>query len=1025
VEYGLNITRAIYTMQKTTPRHLLISCAAIVALGLGTARSSYAAEPPGAKAEFFETKVRPLLVKNCLGCHSGSDARGGLALNSAEGLKKGGTAGAAIDPTNPKQSLIYRAVHHVPGTASMPPGARLSEAELSVMDRWLNMGAPFPASVSSTSVPTHKPSWAMKPLALPSVPRIPGDTWSKTDIDRFILARLKRSGLKPSAAADKRTILRRAVYDLTGLPPTPEQVQEYLSDTKPDAYARLIDRLLASKAYGERWGRHWLDIVHYGDTHGYDKDKRRDHAWPYRDYVIGAFNSDMPYEKFIKQQIAGDVLYPSDPSATIATGLLAAGPWDFVGNVELAEGTVEKEKTRLIDRDDMVATVISTFDSVTIHCARCHDHKFDPIPQKDYYRLQAVFAGVERGDRAYYDHEHMVMGEKLRARRAELERKRDALNDIIRSKKSPEITAMEDAIQEAANGINAITLPAVPAVASPTNGFHSDISSVQNVTRWVQVDLGADVPIQGIRILPARPTDFADTPGFGFPVRYKLSVSDTPDFKTEAIIKDATPNDVPSPGDSPVVIVPASPVIARYVRITAVKLWKRTGDFVFALAEMQVISGSGNAAAGKPVTADHSIEVGRWANRYLTDGFDSRQSLLDLNKGSLGALQLQRDVLAARRAELRAARLARLEAIAPPDVKAERDQTVSALKEIDAQIASLPPAQLVYAALPRTPRPIWLLKRGDVEQKGDIVTPGALSCMPTEPANLGAAEEEGRARAGLAAWIASPKNTLTWRSIVNRVWQYHFTRGIVDTPNDFGNNGASPTHPELLDWLANWFLAHGQSIKALHKLIMTSAVYQQSSDTAPGSAGVTADADNRLLWRMNRRRLEAEEIRDSILCVSGTLNRKMGGPGFEPFRFKDDHSPIYDYGAVEKETDPSVFRRTVYEFIVRSVPDPFLETLDAADPNALTPVRNTTLTPLQALTMRNDPFVIRQSERFAERLRKERPEMLAQIHRACELIYSRRASKPEAEALMVYARRNGLANMCRILFNTNEFVFIE
>ena len=990
-----------------------------------TPRAAFAAEPPGAKAEFFETSVRPLLVKSCLGCHSGTDPRGGLALNTPQGLNKGGNSGPAISPVKPEQSLFYKAVHHLAGVPAMPPGTQLSAPDLAILDRWLAMGAPFPASKAASALPIHKSSWAMKPLIAYAPPHPQNDLWSKTDVDRFIFAALKRKSLKPSGPADKRSLLRRAVYDLTGLPPTPVQVKAFLSDTKPDAYPRLIDHLLESKAYGERWGRHWLDIVHYGDTHGYDKDKRRDHAWPYRDYVIGAFNSDLPYGQFIRQQIAGDVLYPSNPQATIATGLLAAGPWDFVGNVELAEGTVEKEKTRLIDRDDMVATVMSTFNSVTIHCARCHDHKFDPIPQRDYYRLQAVFSGVERGDRAYYDHAHMVQGEKLRSMRADLERKRDSLNDVIRSQKSPEITVLEEAIQNASNGLNDIVLPAAGSVASPSNGFHSDISSVQNVTRWVQVDLGSDMPIDGIRILPARPTDFADTPGFGFPLRYTLAVSNTPDFKTETVIRDYSAEDVPNPGDSPVVVIPSKRVAGRYVRITASKLWKRTDDYVFALAELQVISGTGNAAAGKSVTADQSIEVGRWSTRFLTDGFDSRNVLLDLNRDGLAALQLRRDLLSSRRAELRAARIARLEAMAPVDVRTARDAAIAALKSIDAEIAGLPPASMVYAAIPRAARPIWLLKRGDVEQKGELMTPGALSCVSTESPDLGASESEGQARARLAEWIASPRNTLTWRSIVNRVWQYHFTHGIVDTPNDFGNNGALPTHPELLDWLARWFLSHGQSLKALHKLIMTSAVYMQSSDAAPANPGRKVDADNRLLWRMNRRRLEAEEIRDSILSVSGTLSRKMGGPGFEPFRFKDDHSPIYDYSAVEKGTDPSVYRRTVYEFIVRSVPDPFLETLDAADPNALTPVRNTTLTPLQALTLRNDPFVIRLAAKFAERLTTERTDLKSQINRACELLYGRPATDSETVALTGYAKQYGLANMCRTLFNTNEFVFIE
>ncbi len=1023
----MHLIRANHTMQPKNPHksHFIMPTMLLVSATLAVASATNAA-PPSQGTEFFETSVRPLIVKNCLACHSGPMAKGGLALDTAAGFIKGGASGAAISAKDVSSSLLLRAVRHANGVPAMPPGAMLTASELQVLTKWIEMGAPYPAGGPSTPhVPLRKTGWALQPIKPQSPPIIPGDHWSKTPIDRYILATLTKKGLKPSPEADKRTLLRRAVYDLTGLPPTEQQTREYMNDTRPAAYARLIDRLLASPAYGERWGRHWLDVVHYGDTHGYDKDKKREHAWPYRDYVIAAFNSDKPYSRFIKEQVAGDVLFPDNPQATIATGMLAAGPWDFVGNVELAEGTVEKDKTRLIDRDDMVATVISTFNSVTIHCARCHDHKFDPINQRDYYRLQAVFSGIDRGDRPYYDRSHMIQGEKLRAKRAALVKQRDSLDEQIKSQKSAEITQMEDAIQSVANDLNAIVLPAAPVAASPSNGFHSDISDKADVSRWVQIDLGTRVPVDHIRILPARPTDFADTPGFGFPVRYRVAVSDTADFSSQTIIRDETAADVPNPGDSPVIISLPSAVEARYVRLTATRFWKRTGDYVFALAEMQVISGNRNAAAGCAVTADQSIEAGRWSVKFLTDGYDSRFALLDLNTGGLAALQVKRDLLAAKRASLRAARIALLERMAPTEVKLARDSAILAMKSVDAEIAALPAASMVYAAVPHEPRPIWLLKRGDVEQKGELLSPGALSCMVTQPSDLGGPGGEGQARGRLAAWLASPQNTLTWRSIVNRVWQHHFTRGIVETPNDFGNNGGTPSHPHLLDWLASWFLQNGQSIKSLHRLIMNSAVYRQSSDSATGAAGNRLDADNRLLWRMNRRRLEAEEIRDSILSVSGSLNTQAGGPGFEPFRFKDDHSPIYDYSAADKQTNPAVFRRTVYEFIVRSVPDPFLETLDAADPNALTPVRNTTLTPLQALTMRNDPFVIRQSEQFAARLEKAAPTLPARIDLACRLIYGRNARHTEQAALASYAQRNGLANMCRMLINTNEFVFVD
>ncbi len=358
----------------------------------------------------FEREVRPVLVRNCYACHSGTAPKGGLSIDTKSGLRKGGVSGPAVIIGDADNSLLIRAVRHSSGAPAMPPGTKLADADIAALARWVKMGAPDPrldAIGTATGAAVKQPSWALKPLHPVKIPQLAGSTWARTPIDRFILPKLEAKGLKPSPQADRRTLIRRATFDLTGLPPTPDEVSTFEADKSANAYEKVVDRLLSSPRYGERWARHWLDVVHYGDTHGYDKDKRRDNAWPYRDYVIASLNGDKPYNRFVREQIAGDVLYPEDPQATIATGMLAAGPWDFVGNVELAEATVEKDKTRLLDRDDVVSTVMSTFASVTIHCARCHNHKFDPIPQRDYYKLQAVFAGIDRGDRPYYDREHI------------------------------------------------------------------------------------------------------------------------------------------------------------------------------------------------------------------------------------------------------------------------------------------------------------------------------------------------------------------------------------------------------------------------------------------------------------------------------------------------------------------------------------------------------------------------------------------------------------------------------------------
>jgi mono/diheme cytochrome c family protein len=873
----------------------------------------------------FSERVAPILRQHCVSCHNPTKKRGGLDLTTRARLLVGGDTGPAVKPGVSADSLLLKMV--AGADAKMPKkGAKLTADDAAVLRQWIDDGAPWPKGVTVVEdkpAPADEDWWSLRPLSRPAVPAVKDKAWVRTPIDAFVLAAMEAKSLHPSPPADKTTLLRRVTFDLIGLPPTPEEIDAFLGDDSQNAYKKVVDRLLASPRYGERWGRHWLDVVHYADTHGYDKDKRRDHAWPYRDYVIRAFNSDKPYGRFIKEQLAGDVLYPDDPEGVVATGFVVAGPWDFVGQAELREGTLDKEKTRVLDRDDMVINVISTFDSLTVHCARCHDHKFDPIPQKDYYRLQAVFAGVERADRPFADKGAL-------ARRG-------------------------------------------PVGPSPSNGWHSGISATPDVEKWVQVDLGKSVPIDAVHLIPARPTDFADTPGFGFPVRFRVDASDDATFAKSVGVTDQTKSDFPNPGNAPVVFR-SGPIKARYVRVTAERLWKRTGDYVFALAELQVESGGKNVARGAVVASLDSIEAGRWSRRYLVDGYNSRAPLPDL---------------------------------------------------ADAQTPMLEPSKLVYAVVPIPPRPINVLHRGDVEQKRDLVTPGALSCVKELEADFTGlkANDEGGRRAALAGWIADERNPLTWRSIVNRVWHYHFGRGIVDTPSDFGRNGSRPTHPELLDWLAAEFRDGGGSFKKLHRLIVLSAAYRQASADDPEEAKI--DADARYLWRMTRQRLDAEEVRDTVLAVGGKLDLTMGGPGFELFRFKDDHSPVYDHTAVDKINDPANWRRTVYRFTVRSVPNPFLDCLDCADPNVNTPVRNTTLTALQALALLNDPFMLKQADCFAERVQKVSSDPAKQVEAAYRLAFGRPPTAEERDDLVGYAKKHGLAKACRVLFNANEFVFVD
>jgi len=1001
-------------------------------------------------ADYFEREIRPLLAKRCYACHSSQTAQPGgrLRLDTPAGWLQGGRSGPALKPGDSASSLILRAVSWTSPNLKMPPAGRMSDAEIAALRSWVERGAYAPGPKAARS--GRPPHWAFQPVKRPTLPTVRNSGWCITPIDRFVLASLEKRGMHPAEPADRRTLLRRVTFDLIGLPPTPGEIADFLADRSPNAYEKVVDRLLASPRYGERWARHWLDVVHYGDTHGYDKDKRRDNAWPYRDYVIRALNEDRPYSRFLQEQVAGDILFPNTADGIIATGFLAAGPWDFVGNVELAEGTVEKEKTRLLDRDDIVSNVMSTFNSVSIHCARCHDHKFDPIPQRDYYRLQAVFAGIERGDRPYGDEKSLAERAALDARERELVARRTELQKAIALLTSPQIARLDREIAELNR--RAHELPPLPAaVASPTNGYHSGIEAKQDIEKWVQIDLGNSVAIDRIRLFPARPTDFLDTPGFGFPLRYKVAISDDPAFTHNEILLDHTSADTPNPGDVPIVIE-AGARKARYVRVSAQKLWLRTSDYVFALAELQVDSAGRDVAQGCAVTALDSIEQGRWSTRYLVDGFDSHARLANFADPKVAASLALRSELAQSLRRAEDERSIAKDALTSASTKASLEEIEAALKEVAASRGRLPKPSLVYSVLPREPRPIHILARGEVEKPMEAVGPGTLSCLAGLPSEFSCppSAPEGARRASLALWLSSPSNPLTWRSIVNRVWEYHFGRGIVDTPNDFGRNGSQPTHPDLLDWLATTFregrgkreegrdnpitssphqpltassLNCGQSLKRLHRLIVLSAAYRQSSRN--DAAFAAHDGDNRLLWRMNRRRLDAEELRDSVLAISGKLDLTMGGRGFDLFRFKDDHSPVYDYTAPDIVDRPETWRRAIYAFTVRSVQNPFLESLDGADPNLLTPVRSSTLTALQALALLNDPFVLRQSQAFADRIKRDHTGLAEQVAAAYEMAFGRRPTPSEQSQLTQYALSHGLSAACRLLFNANEFVFLD
>ncbi|MEQ6121452.1 DUF1553 domain-containing protein [Reichenbachiella sp. MALMAid0571] len=971
----------------------------------------------------YNQHVQPVLAAKCYTCH-GPDKekmKAGLRLDIRESLldtlESGNTALNPMDFS--KSEIIKRIESSDPDFMMPPPDApkQLDEEEVQVIKKWVEEGAKW------------ENHWSYEPLKKQIPPEISEASWSQNPIDPFIFQAQEKLGLQHAPEANKRTLLRRLTYDLHGLPPTPEQMKAFLEDDSDDAYARMVDTLLASPRYGERWARHWLDVVHYGETHGYDKDKRRPNAWPYRDYVIDAFNKDLPYTRFIEDQIAGDVLHPDDPQSTVALGFLAAGPWDLVGHVEVRDGTVDKRIVRNLDRDDMVSSVMATFTGLTVQCARCHDHKFDPIKQADYYSLQAVFAGIDRADRSFDKNPEIHRTRlHLKQEKQELENQLDNLGEQMGEKAKKEIEEVQKQQKDVSNKISGLRYP-----GSKTFGYHSAIEPKADVEKWVQIDLGSIVDLEKIVLTPAHPTEGLTMPGYGFPLRFVLEVSPTSDFSSAKTIVDFSKENHNERTDRPYVVLIEN-IPARYIRLTANRLWKgRDQDHFLAMAEIQAFAKGKNGARNAKVEVLDSFIDKRWNPDFLTDGFNSH----GLIGGEVLPKELQKDFNEAERELtglrgkenlLRKSVLTRVE-------KTKLDRIRSFLLSIEDSLSQLPSPSHVYAAAtefrsqyqftpPKGIRTIHRLNRGDTEQPLEEVFAGTVEVFEGMPDyfDLPEGHTEGNRRAALAKWTTDKRNVLTWRSIVNRIWKYHFGRGIVATPNDFGKMGTPPSHPELLDYLAGEFLDNGQSVKWLHRLIVTSATYKQQS--LQDKKNYQIDSENRYLWRSNRRQLEAEAIRDGVLAVSGKLDLTMGGPGFDAFKYEDDHSPRYlykDYDAY----DPSSFRRAIYRFIVRSVPDPFMSTLDCADPSQSVPVRNETVTALQALSALNNPFMVRQAAFFADRLEKESTGLKSQISRAYELALQRKPDERELSELEEYANKHGLPAACRLIYAMNEFLYID
>jgi len=1011
--------------------------ATVVVIVLALSVSGFSQEPSAEDADglrIFSARIEPLLRSKCFGCHSHSsgEMEGGLTLDSRGGWSEGGDRGPAIVPGQPEKSLLIQAVLRADSNFQMPPDEKLSTSEVKLLTEWVKRGAPDPRTTKPAPQVVSDPTdwWSLRPLQRPVVPQVNlqnGET--SNAIDAFVQQRLQDKRVSHAPRADRRTLIRRVYFDLHGLPPTPEAVAAFIADPDPLAYEKLVDRLLDSERYGERWARHWLDTVHFADSHGCEHDVFRPNAWRYRDYVIASFNRDTSWARFIREQLAADRFYPDEPQLTAALGFIAAGP------LELSRAGTAPVTFDYLDRDDMVTQTMAAFVSTTANCARCHSHKFDPISQEDYYSLQAVFAGVGKGA-VEFDADPAVGRERRRLNSLLAATQSDDRATLLATEHADVITRWEEEFGKQ---------PAVWIPLSPGEFLSSDGSTL---------NLLEDGSILASGVRPEKDT---------YTITAPVSLTKLTALRLDVLSDDSLPLKGPGRQDNGnlhLSEIEAFVVDADSTERRPLKIRQATADWDQAGWTIS------HALDANPATA-WGIYPKVGIAHYAVFELDEPSSLKPSSQIVVVLKQLHGGGHLIGRVKLYATDAAGASAKVLPDsvlaaVKVQRDQrseeqqaaiAAHALRiHAETQLASLPAQASVYAvstsysraakqASPIVPRMVHVLRRGNIDQPGAVAAPGALSAIASIAGRFELADlnDEASRRAALADWLASPDNPLTWRSIVNRTWSYHFGRGLCDTPNDFGRMGGIPSHPELLDWLAVWFRDDAQgSLKQLHRLILLSSAWQRAS-AVPESNGLTSgirsdqladastiDSENRLLWRMNRRRLDAECFRDAVLQISGRIDLTMGGPGIQQFTQSKgaQATPKLDYDAFDWN-DPIAARRSIYRVVWRGIADPFMESLDFPDLGLLSPKRGESVSALQALSVFNNDFVLHHSQVMAKLLESTKTTIDDQVVQACRLVYLREPREEERVLLVEYAQKYGLAAMCRVLLNSNEFLFVE
>ena len=913
----------------------------------------------------FESKVRPLLLAKCVTCHGEHATQGGVRLDKA------------FDAATAQR--VLSAIRY-DGKVKMPPSGKLAIPEQEALAAWIKDGAKWPSSPSPSSrKPREEGSqhWAFQPVKRAAVPRVQNpvlrEEWVKNPIDAFVLARLEKKKLFPSPPASRRELLRRVTYDLIGLPPTPEEVAAFERDTDPKAYEKLVEKLLASPHYGEKWGRQWLDIVRYAETNSYERDNPKPNPYRYRDYVIKSYNADKPYNRFLTEQLAGDELPDATNETQIATGFYRLGVWD--------DEPVDAEQSRYDSIDDIVTTVGQAFLGLTLDCARCHDHKIDPIPTKDYYQFVAIFQNINYFKNGGTTDEKVLF--ESDAEKADYEKRVKERAEQIVAKKARVAALQQEFLQKR------------DALLKP-----GDLAELS----WKYYEGSFDKLPDFDKLTPT---------ASGTSATLDLSVKQRD--ASFALLFTGTLN---------------APMAGEYT------FWLDSDDGSRLFVNGQkLIDYDGSHGEGQEKSTKITLPAGKVALRL--EYFQSASSPLGLNVAWAGPGFGRRPLSPAKNTGALGVpvQLAAYKGQLDPNLAAEQTKLAKEVEELEKAEVAANKMLVVTETGPKS-ADTFILKRGSRETPGDKVEPGFPQCLGGGIANPTPLASSAGRRTALAKWITDPKNPLPARVMVNRLWQGHFGRGIVRTPNDYGLQGAAPTHPELLDWLASEFVAKGWRVKDIHRLILLSSTYQMSSKARPDA--LKADPENELFWRFDMRRLTAEEVRDSVLAVCGNLNLAQFGPSVYPDIQKEvlagQSIPGKDwYPERMKPEDKN--RRSIYIFATRSLLYPMLESFDAAETDRTSPARFATVQPTQALAMLNSTLMNQQAAILAQRVKKDATDRpVPFIKRAFSLITQREPTQTElarCTRLLDNLRFKGATEqqaqtyLCLSLLNLSEFMYLD